>query len=72
MINRTVPDPELYLYGLQTRGDVKEISDWDLLILLNSSKIPFDFEIKLLDEFYDVELDTGEIISPLIYSKTEW
>jgi uncharacterized protein len=25
-----------------------------------------------MDEFYDLELEIGEIISPLIYSKTEW
>ena len=25
-----------------------------------------------MDEFYELELDTGEIISPLIYSKTDW
>lgn len=25
-----------------------------------------------MDEFYELELETGEIISPLIYSKTDW
>jgi hypothetical protein len=25
-----------------------------------------------MDEFYDLELQTGEIFSPLIYSKKEW
>lgn len=72
VINRTAPDSEMYLYGSQARGDSKKFSDWDLLILLNSQKISFDFETKLMDEFYDVELETGEIISPLIYSKIDW
>ncbi|MEX2428423.1 MAG: hypothetical protein WD577_09290 [Bacteroidales bacterium] len=26
----------------------------------------------LLNEFYDLELETGEVISPLIYSKIDW
>ncbi len=72
VINKTAPGSELYLYGSQARGDEKKLSDWDLLILLNSHKISFDFETKLMDAFYDVELETGQIISPLIYSKTDW
>jgi len=72
VINKTAPGSEMYLYGSQARGDVKKLSDWDLLILLNQQKISFDFETRLMDEFYDIELETGEIISPLIYSKTDW
>jgi predicted nucleotidyltransferase len=72
VINKTAPDSEMYLYGSQARGDSNKLSDWDLLILLNSQRISFDFETKLMDEFYDVELETGEIISPLIYSKNDW
>lgn len=25
-----------------------------------------------MDEFYELELETGEIISPMIYSKEDW
>ena len=25
-----------------------------------------------MDDIYDLELETGEIISPLIYSKSDW
>jgi predicted nucleotidyltransferase len=66
------PDSEIYLYGSQARGDAKEFSDWDLLILLNNKNISFEIETSLMDEFYELELETGEIFSPLIYSKTDW
>ena len=66
------PDSEVYLYGSQARGDAKSLSDWDLLILLNSKNVSFDIETKLMDEFYELELETGNIISPLIYSKSDW
>lgn len=66
------PDAEVYLYGSQARGDAKQISDWDLLILLNTKNVPFTLETKIMDEFYEIELETGEIFSPLIYSKEEW
>ncbi|NLL27802.1 MAG: nucleotidyltransferase domain-containing protein [Bacteroidales bacterium] len=70
--NSKYPDSEIYLYGSQARGDSKKLSDWDLLILLNLQDIPFDVETKIMDDFYDLELETGAIISPLIYSKSDW
>lgn len=70
--NANYPDSEIFLYGSQARGNAKNLSDWDLLILLNSKSISFDLETKLMDEFYDLELETGEIFSPLIYSIKDW
>lgn len=70
--NKTAPDSEIYLYGSRARGNARKLSDWDLLILLSSANISFDFETKFMDEFYEIELETGEIISPLIYSKEQW
>jgi predicted nucleotidyltransferase len=72
VINATAPDSEVYLYGSRARGDYKETSDWDLLILLNLNTVSFNYETKIMDDFYDIELETGEIFSPLIYSKNEW
>jgi len=70
--NSKHPDSEVYLYGSQARENTTSLSDWDLLILLNSKNISFEIETKLMDDFYDLELETGEIISPLIYSKKDW
>lgn len=72
MANSKYPDSEIYLYGSQARGDSKKFSDWDLLILLNRENISFALETKIMDDFYDVELETGAVISPLIYSKSDW
>ena len=72
VIDKTAPDSEVYLYGSQARGTPKTLSDWDLLILLNKTPVPFDFETKFMDDFYELELETGEVFSPLIYSKKEW
>lgn len=72
MANSKYPDSEIYLYGSQARGDSRKFSDWDLLILLNQHYVPFDLETRVMDDFYDVELQTGAIISPLIYSKSDW
>ena len=72
VVNKTAPDSEIYLYGSRARGDAKKLSDWDVLILLNMQNISFDYETSFMDEFYEIELETGEIISPLIYGKNDW
>lgn len=72
IINKTEPDFELYLYGSRARGTARKSSDWDFLILLNSDKLSFDNETKLIDDIYEVELETVEVISPLIYTKLDW
>jgi uncharacterized protein len=72
VMNKTAPDSEIYLYGSQARGTSKKFSDWDLLILLNSQQVSFDLETRFMDELYEIEIETGEIISPLIYSKKDW
>jgi predicted nucleotidyltransferase len=66
------PDSEAYLYGSHARGDAKSLSDWDLLILLSQPKVSFEIETRYMDELYEIELETGEIISPLIYSQQDW
>ena len=63
---------DIYLFGSRARGDSKNLSDWDLLILLNLKNVPFELETKIMDDFYELELETGEVISPLIYSKNDW
>lgn len=71
-IYKSAPDAEIILYGSRARGSSKKVSDWDLLVLLNSNIISFDFETKLMDDLYEIEIDTGEVISPLFYTKTDW
>ncbi len=66
------PESEIYLYGSQARGNPNFNSDWDILVLLDLVNIPFELENEVIDHFYDLELETGEIISPMIYSKNDW
>lgn len=66
------PEAEIYLYGSRARGDNHPNSDWDILILSPRDKITFDYESELRDPILDIELDTGEVISILVYSKSDW
>jgi len=43
-----------------------------ILILLAQEKITNEIEEKITDPLYDLELEIGEVISPMIYSENEW
>jgi len=66
------PNSEIFLYGSRARNDSRKDSDWDLLVLLNTTLLSFSNEQKILDDFYELELESGEIFSPLIYTKSDW
>jgi uncharacterized protein len=72
IVTEQEPRAKIYLYGSRSRGTAKNNSDWDLLILLNKDKISQEDEQKITYPLYDLEFDTGEVISPMIYSEKEW
>lgn len=72
VVNKTAPQSEVFLYGSRARGDAGIMSDWDVLILMNKKKVSFNDETGFMDAFYELELETGEVLSPLIYAKQEW
>jgi predicted nucleotidyltransferase len=72
MTEHKYPGAEVYLYGSRARGDAQKTSDWDLLVLLDKDKVSFDLETQIMDDFYELELQTGAVLSPLIYGKKEW
>jgi uncharacterized protein len=66
------PMAKIYLYGSRSKGTGHSESDWDLLILLNKENITPDDEQKITYPLYDLEFESGEIISPMVYSEKEW
>jgi len=63
---------KIYLYGSRAKGNARKDSDWDLLILLNREKITSEIENEITSPLYDLEFETGEIISPIVYTLKEW
>lgn len=66
------PTAEAFLFGSRARGEGRPDSDWDILILVDSKIVTNDIEDIFRDELYDIELDSGQIISTFIYSKEQW
>lgn len=68
----TAPDATLILYGSYARGEQRSDSDIDLLVLVNKNKVTWDDETKIAYPLYDIEFETGTVISPMIFSKNMW
>ena len=63
---------KIILYGSYARGDNRDNSDIDLLILIEKDKITLSDEKRIKYPLFDIEFDTGQIISPLLFTKNEW
>jgi uncharacterized protein len=71
-IHEKDPNAEAFLFGSRARGDNSPDSDWDILILIDNQQVTNEIEDKFRDDFYDLELEAGQIISSFIYSKEFW
>lgn len=72
VLNESAPNAKIILYGSFARGENRSDSDLDLLILLDSDKITYELEKKVKYPLYDIEFETGQIISPLVLTKNDW
>ena len=65
------PKAQIILYGSRARGDERNDSDWDILVLTD---YPIDIkkESVFRDHLYDLEIETGEPFSIFVYSKNDW
>jgi predicted nucleotidyltransferase len=66
------PSAKIYLYGSRARGTMSADSDWDLLVLLDTEKVTREIERNVTYPLYDLEIEIGEVISPMVYSLKEW
>lgn len=66
------PRVETILYGSEARGDARPDSDIDLLMLVDADSVDYEERDRIIAPLYDIELDTGIIISTIIMSRKEW
>ena len=64
-------DAEILLYGSRAREDSIDQSDWDFLILLDG-KVDDNRTDRIRHRLYEVEWETGEVISSIIRNKKKW
>jgi len=70
----TEPDATIILFGSYARGEEREDSDIDVLILVDSEKekIRWPDSKHIFSAVNSVELETNKVIVPIIYTKNSW
>ena len=68
----TEPSATVILYGSYARDESNKHSDIDILILIENDKISYSDEQRIKYPLYDLEFETGKIISPIIFSRNDW
>ena len=72
LVGLTEPNATVILFGSHARGQNDKQSDIDVLILLDHDGVSYADERRIKDPLYDLEFETGKIISPVIFSRKDW
>ena len=72
LVKGIAPDAQAILYGSEARGDAKLGSDIDLLILIDKEKVSPQEEDTITTPIYDLEIESGIIISPIVMTRKAW
>jgi predicted nucleotidyltransferase len=68
----TDPGATLILYGSYARGDQREDSDIDILVLIDTDRVRYEDRKRIGNPIYHLELETGLMISPVIFARISW
>lgn len=70
-IQEVAPEAGLILYGSRARGDAREDSDYDLLVLVDR-EADMELERAIVDRLVPLEVRTGQVLTVLVYSRAQW
>ena len=65
------PEADVILFGSRVRGDARNDSDWDILILTPNA-VTLKVEQTFRHKLFELELEYGQAISTFVYSKADW
>ncbi len=62
----------IILFGSQARGDAREDSDWDVLVLLDKDRIRLDDIDNISYPLRELGWELGEDINTVLYTVDDW
>jgi len=71
-VNKIAPNSDVILFGSRARGDHRNDSDWDFLVIIKRDFLSKEVKNLIQERLYEIELETDEIISSIIHSTVEW
>ncbi len=71
-VRATEPDAQIILYGSRARGDNREDSDWDVIVILNKPPMPHYQRSEIACDLWDKGFDIGEEINAFVYTIDQW
>jgi len=63
---------QIILFGSQARGDARDDSDWDVLILLEKPRINLEDIDNVSYPLRELGWEYGEDINTVLYTKKDW
>ncbi len=70
-VQEVAPGAIVILYGSRARGVAEPESDYDLLVLVEGT-VSRKLEEQIGDRLYALELESGAVLSLLVYKKELW
>lgn len=70
-VHQIDPQAEVWLFGSRARGDAREDSDWDFLVLTDRT-VDRSYKRLVRDNLFYLGLDSERVIGTVIQNKTSW
>lgn len=66
------PTAQVWLYGSRAKGNAREDSDWDVLVLSSKEELSVKEESLFIDHICDLMVKTGQTIQLFAYGIKDW